>query len=119
MRIAVTAYGDKPESLVDLRFLVANTLVIYDTETNNWESHSVVRQGKKGWAKYAVQLVQRARVDVLLTGYIDRNSLKRLNGAGVAIYSAPELKACDAIADFCSGRLSQLLIPNAIDVDKK
>ena len=82
MKIAVTASGNTPESLADPRFRVASNLIVCDTEKNCWEGHLIMRgQDKKTLSRHTVRFVQQLKPDVLLTGYIDPTSFKRLTGS--------------------------------------
>jgi predicted Fe-Mo cluster-binding NifX family protein len=72
MRIAVTSSGPSPEDAFDSRFGRAPFILVYDTGGDVWEviDNSPNCTAQSGAGIGAADLVARAEVDVVMTGYL-------------------------------------------------
>jgi predicted Fe-Mo cluster-binding NifX family protein len=107
-RIAVTSEGPSLDDLVDPRFGRAAGFVVVDLETmdtqyiDNGQSQ-VMAQGA---GIQAAELVARAGVKCLLTGYVGPKAFKALSAAGIKVGQNLEgLTVRDAVERFKSDRV--------------
>ncbi len=102
MRIAVTATGRDPGSLMDARFGRAALFLVYDTETNAWDvlDNADNRDAAHGAGIVAAETVARSGATVLLTGQCGPKAMDALQRAGVRVVAGEEGTAEQAVQRF-------------------
>lgn len=88
MKICVSSTGSGEDSVVDFRFGRCPYFVIYETDTNNYQS--LENQGVSsphGAGIAAAQQVVDAQADVVITGNMGPNAMELIKAAGIKIYS--------------------------------
>jgi len=117
MRIAVTANGSDPGSLVDARFHAAAYLLVYDSEGERWGSY-VLRPGKRprDHGREKVRQVVQTGAACLISAGIDPVSFRQLGQSGVTVFSAPAATAKEAALLCLGGALTTMCAPDAVDV---
>ncbi len=114
MKIAVTAQGSSLEAPVDPRFGRADTLIIYDTET---QQHQVLDNraqvnAAQGAGTQTAARVQQEGVDCVLTGHCGPNAFRTLTAAGIEVVLGAEGTVAQAIARYRSGELRPAASPD-------
>lgn len=114
-KIAITSEGPTLEHLVDPRFGRAAGFVIVDTDTmdtqylDNGQSQ-VMAQGA---GIQATEVIARAGVNCLLTGYVGPKAFQALSAAGIKIVQNLEgLTVGEAVGRFKSGEIELAEAPN-------
>ena len=114
-KIAVTSEGPGLDDLVDPRFGRAAGFVVVDLETmetryiDNGQSQVMSR----GAGIQAAELISRAGVECLLTGYVGPKAFQALSAAGIKIGQDLEgLTVREAVERFRSGSVQMAQRPN-------
>ncbi len=114
-KIAVTSEGPLLEDQVDPRFGRAAGFVVVDTETmdtryiDNGSSQVMAR----GAGIQAAELVSRAGVKCLLTGFVGPKAFQALSAAGIAVGQDLEgITVREAVERFKSGRVKMAQAAN-------
>ena len=110
MKIAVTAQGNELSSEIDLRFGRAKWLIIFDTETNDFQAYDndVNLNAAQGAGIQTGQNVANFGADVVITGNVGPKACMTLNAADVKIYLAEKQTVQQAIEAFKAGQLKQV-----------
>lgn len=89
MKIAITAKGSNWEAIVDPRFGRAETFIIIDTETEQFEviEHSGLNT-MHGAGIQTAQLMSEKNVKQVITGSVGPNAFQTLQAAGIKMYHA-------------------------------
>lgn len=124
MKIAITSHGQDKESAVDTRFGRAEYFLLHDTDSNSWECYPNHQSltAAHGAGIQAAQHVLSLGAEVLITGHVGPKAFRVLQTGGVGIYSIGESTSslqADAVPGlFESGKLTQITVPNAIDMKR-
>lgn len=114
-RIAVTSEGPSLDDLVDPRFGRAAGFVVVDLETMATEyidngRSQVMAQGA---GIQAAELVVRAGVSCVLTGFVGPKAFQALSAAGIQVGQNLEgLTVREAVERYRSGRVEMAQAPN-------
>ena len=110
MKIAVTASGPNLNSPVDPRFGRAACFIIYDTETNTFESVDNTQNlnAAQGAGIQAAETVARQGVQSVITGHCGPKAFRVLSSAGIRIYTGAAGTVETAIREFSAGTLKEI-----------
>ena len=108
MLILVGADGNNLENAVAKRFGHANYLVVYNTETKNYESFV---NNNEGHNHDNLREYLDKGVRVFIVGNIGPNAFDILKSAGSRIYLARKIKIVQAIELYNKGGLQELVEP--------
>lgn len=103
MKIVISAQDGKMESQVDQRFGRCQWLIVFDTETNEWEAcenPGVSQSGGAGVA--AAQFVADQKADVVMSGDFGPNAARAFSASNIEMRRfTDEIKTVqDAINQF-------------------
>ncbi len=114
MKIAITSHGKNRHAPVDSRFNRANYFILYDRETASYDFLPNTPDQK------SVQALAKAGVNILITGYVSPKAFKALHAEQIKIYSFGDTIGTveDILSAFWAGKLTTLLVPNALDIKK-
>ena len=122
MKIAITTHGEDRQAKVDSRFGRADYFIIYDQESNTWNSLSNTQnmEAAHGAGIQAGQALAKTGAKALITGHVGPKAFKVLQAEQIAMYSLGEMDGTveDALTAFSSGKLTAIAVPNALDVKK-
>ena len=109
MRICITSQGSDASSPIDERFGRCSYLVIYDSNTNKYETISNPGPSSEhGAGIAAAQAVIDNRVDVLITGHLGPNALGVIAPSGIKTYRVNQPTVGEARAAFQASLLEPL-----------
>jgi predicted Fe-Mo cluster-binding NifX family protein len=110
MKVAVTAQGKELSSKIDLRFGRAKWLIVFDTETDDFQAHDNVvnLNAVQGAGIQTGQNIVNLGVDAVITGNVGPNAFKTLNTANVKISLAKEQTVQEAIDSFKASKLKEV-----------
>jgi len=118
MKIAITALGYDRLSPVDPRFGRADYFVLYDQESDTWESvpNTQNLQAAHGAGIQAGQSLAKTGAKILITGHVGPKAFKVLQAEQIAMYSFGDNASTveEALAAFNDGKLSAIDVPGAI-----
>lgn len=110
MKIAITAQDKDLTSEIDLRFGRAKWLIVFDTETENFNSHSneVNLNAIQGAGIQTGQNIATLGVEAVVTGNVGPNAFKTLRAAGVKAFLAEKQTVAEAVKSFKAGTLKEI-----------
>ena len=110
MKIAITAQGNELSSEIDLRFGRAKWIIVFDTETGDFEAHDNVLNlnAVQGAGIQTGQNIANLGVEAVITGNVGPNAFKTLNAADVKMFLAEQQTVQGAIDSFGAGKLKQV-----------
>lgn len=110
MKIAVTADGPGKTGRVDTRFGRAAYIVVFDTETGEFQSHdnNVNLNLAQGAGIQTGQNVANLGVDAVITGNVGPNAYRTLAAGGVQVFLASGETVEQAAQAFRDGRLQEV-----------
>jgi len=110
MKIAVTAQGKELSSRVDLRFGRAKCIILYDTETRNFEVHdnAVNLTLPQGAGIQTASNIAELGGEAVITGNVGPNAFKTLSAAAVQVFLAGDATVQDAIEQLGEGELERV-----------
>lgn len=116
MRIAISAEQTTPDSPVDPRFGRARSFMIYDSETEKWESidNNQNLQASQGAGIQTAANVVNANCAVLISGHCGPKAFVALSKGGVSVYTVQEGRVQDALDAYLAGKLEKI---ESADVD--
>lgn len=108
MKIVVTSGDGNPESQVDPRFGRAAKFIVFDTESERYETVDNAQnlQAAQGAGIQAAETVARLGAECLLTGHCGPKAFMVLNAAGVKVFTGVDGKTADAVARYRAGELT-------------
>ncbi|MGC8878410.1 MAG: NifB/NifX family molybdenum-iron cluster-binding protein [Anaerolineae bacterium] len=90
MRIAITSSGPDLDASFDPRFGRAAYFIVFDEETDTWQSHTNPAMDAPGGAGVqAAQFIANQGVTAVISGDFGPNAYRALSAAGLAMYLAP------------------------------
>lgn len=110
MLILTGSDGNNPDSAVAKRFGHANYLILFNTETKNFESFV---NNNVGHNHQNLQEYLDKGVKIFIVGNIGPHAFEILKSAGSKIYLARKMKVEEAIEQYSGGGLRELLEPTA------
>lgn len=123
MKIAFTAHGADSSATVDSRFGRADYFVLYEQESNTWDSLANKQnlEAAHGAGIQAGQNLAQTGAKVLITGHVGPKAFKVLQAEQIAMYSlGDDLSGTveEALSAFLAGKLKAIAVPNALDLKK-
>ena len=114
MILIITSQGPDPTDPVDPRFGRAPYLLIFDTETDQFQTLDNSQQvaAAQGAGVQAAQNIVATGAQVLLTGRCGPKAFQALSAAGVQIFSGTQGTVQEAVQAWRAGNLDQLTDPN-------
>jgi len=110
MKVAITAQGQEPSSMIDLRFGRAKRILVVDTETGDYQMHdNAVRLNlPQGAGIQTGQNIANLGVEAVITGNVGPNAFRTLNAAHIEIFLATEQTVEQAVDAFKEGQLQEV-----------
>lgn len=110
MRIAITSQGKELSGEVDLRFGRAKYLLIFDTETGDFEVHDneLNLNALQGAGIQTGQNIANLDVEAVITGNVGPNAFKTLNAADIKIFLSEKQTVQNSINLLKDGKLKQV-----------
>lgn len=102
MKLAITASGEKLDSIVDPRFGRAAFIIIVDSETEEFTSidNSENKNSLKGAGIQTASMICKLGAKVLLTGHCGPNAFKTCDAANIKVVNDVSGSIKDVIKDF-------------------
>ena len=110
MKIAVTSQGNELSSEIDLRFGRAKWIILFDTETDDFQAHdnALNLNAAQGAGIQTGQNVANLGAEAVITGNVGPKACMTLNAADVKIYLVEKQTVQQAIEAFKAGQLKQI-----------
>jgi predicted Fe-Mo cluster-binding NifX family protein len=110
VKIAITAQGKELSSEIDLRFGRTKWLIVFDTETGEFQAHDnkVNLNAAQGAGIQTGRNIANLGVEAVITGNIGPNAFKTLKTANVRMFLAESQTVQDAIDSFKAGVLKEV-----------
>lgn len=110
MKIAVTSVDGTLEGKVDERFGRARKILVYDTETKQYETidNSMNLNAAQGAGIQAAQNVVRTGAKAIISGHFGPKAFQVIQMAGLEVYTATDMSVAEAINRFQEGKLTKL-----------
>ena len=111
MKIAFTAAGTTPESPLDVRFGRAAYFLVFDPDTNTWETVENTRNlnAAQGAGIQSAQNVIRSGARFVITGgHCGPKAFEVLRVAGVNVYVSAAPSVAEALRLFQAGELERV-----------
>lgn len=122
MKIAITAHGEGGQAAVDSRFGRTDYFVLYDQETDTWDSlpNTQNLEAAHGAGIQAGQSLAKTGAKVLITGHVGPKAFKVLQAAEIAMYSFDDMSSTveDVLSAFLAGKLSAIDNPGTMGYGK-
>jgi len=116
MKIAFSTSGSTKDDEIDPRFGRCNNFVIYDDESDSFETIQNLGAVSSGGAGIkAAQTIIDKGVGTVLTGNVGPNAFRTMSTAGINVYIGVNGKIADALEKFKSGSMDSKT--NAPNVD--
>ena len=114
MKIAITATGTTPESPLDARFGRAANFLVFDPDTNTWETvvNTQNLNAAQGAGIQAAQMIVKAGAGALVTGHCGPKAFRVLAAAGVKVYNTDAPTVAEALARYRAGQLTEAAAAN-------
>jgi predicted Fe-Mo cluster-binding NifX family protein len=109
MKIAITSEGKTLESKIDTRFGRCAYFIVFDTDTNTFESVENSNVNLTGGAGIqSGQLVISKGVKAVITGKVGQNADTTLKSGGIEIYLATEGTIAEVIEQYKINKLEKM-----------
>ena len=111
MKIAITATGTTPESPLDARFGRAANFLVFDPDTNTWETvvNTQNLNAAQGAGIQSAQNVIRSGARFVITGgHCGPKAFEVLRVAGVKVYVSAAPSVAEALRLFQAGELERV-----------
>lgn len=110
MKIAFTTTGTTLEAPLDSRFGRASRFLIYDTDTEVFQSvdNQQSVNSAQGAGIQAAEVIVRSGAGCLVTGHCGPNAFRALSAAGIRIYSSTAATVAEALEAFQAGALATM-----------
>lgn len=114
MKIAITAEGQDLSSQIDQRFGRAKWLIIFDTESDDFEAtdNSVNLNLMQGAGIQTAQNAANFGAEAVITGNVGPNAFKILKAADIKVYLAEKQTIRDAIDSFKADKIKEAVQSN-------
>ena len=122
MKIAITAHGEDCQAAIDSRFGRADYFVLYDQESDTWDSLSNLQnlEAAHGAGIQAGQNLAKTGAKVLITGHVGPKAFKVVHAENIEMYSVGEMTGTveEALTAFLAGKLASIAVPNGLEVKR-
>ncbi|MDX9703373.1 MAG: NifB/NifX family molybdenum-iron cluster-binding protein [Candidatus Auribacterota bacterium] len=115
MKIAVTAQGQNPDSLVEQRFGRTNWFVLYDSDTRTYSyiENSMVANAAQGAGIQSAQNIANNSVNIVITGNCGPKAFRALDTAGIKLILNVSGTVQECIDKWEKGFFSYATSPNS------
>jgi len=109
MRVAVTAQGPTPDSLIDPRFGRARYLIVVDTDTGEHAAvdNVVNLNAAQGAGIQTGKKVVEWKAQAVITGHVGPKAFSVLSAGRVAVYTGAAGTVTQAVEQFKAGSLQR------------
>ena len=110
MKVVITAQENELSSEIDLRFGRAKWLIVFDTETSDFQAHDneVNLNAAQGAGIQTGRNIANLGADVVITGNVGPNAFKTLTAASIKIFLAEKQTVQEAIDSYKAGKLKEV-----------
>ena len=110
MKVVITSQGNDLASEVDLRFGRAKWLIVFDTETGDFQAHDnkLNLNAAQGAGIQTGRNVANLGADAVITGNVGPNAFKTLSAAKVKIFLVEKKTVQQAVDSYKSGELREV-----------
>jgi len=110
MKVIVTAQGNEPSSEIDPRFGRAKWLIVFDSETGNFQAHDneLNLNAAQGAGIQAGRNIANLGADAVITGNVGPNAFKTLTAAKVKVFLTEKQTVQQAIDSYNAGKLKEV-----------
>jgi len=113
MKLCITSTGTSLDSNVDPRFGRCPYFIIYDIDSDTFESiENVSREAMGGAGIQAGQLIASKNAGAVITGNFGPNAFRVLQAAKIKMYSGVSGTVSEAIEKYKSGQLTETSAPD-------
>jgi predicted Fe-Mo cluster-binding NifX family protein len=114
MKLAVTSQGDKLESPLDQRFGRAKWIIVFDTETGNWQAHGneVNLTAIQGAGIQTGSNIVNLGADAVITGNVGPNAFRVLREGNAEVFLSGPVTVSEAIEAWKNDKLKQVSSAN-------
>ncbi len=107
MKIAISAYEESTDSKVDPRFGRAKLFMVYNTETDSWETLANQQQMDlpQGAGIQSAQNLASAGIQAIVCGHCGPKAFQTLKSAGIEVYFVASRTVEEAKNEFVQGKL--------------
>lgn len=111
MKIAFSCNKGEVNEQVETRFGRCACFLIFDTDTGKWEkiTNEKSMNSPQGAGIQAGSSISQHGVNVIVTGHVGPNAHRTLQAAGIKVFSASGVSIEEALKQYQSGTLSELL----------
>lgn len=115
MKIAVTAQGNTPDSMVEQRFGRTQGFVLFDTdkETYSFIENKMIATATQGAGIQAAQNIAHRNVDIVITGNCGPKAFRALDVAGIKVILGAAGTVRECIENWKNGIFTYATSPNA------
>jgi len=109
MKIAITSTGKNLDSAIDSRFGRAKTFIVFDTETDEFESVDNTQNlnAAQGAGIQAAQNLINTGAEVLITGHCGPKAFQTLDAGDVKVFYASKGSVKEVIAQYKNNELTE------------
>jgi predicted Fe-Mo cluster-binding NifX family protein len=110
MKVIVTSQGNELSSEIDLRFGRARWLIVFDSETGDFQAHDneLNLNAAQGAGIQTGRNIANLGADAVITGNIGPNAFKTLAAAKVKVFLAEKQTVQQAIDFYKAGELKEV-----------
>ena len=110
MKVAVTAQGPEPASMIDTRFGRAKWIIVADTQTGQFQAHDnkVNINLAQGAGIQTGQNIANLEVDAVITGNVGPNAYKTLAAGEIRVFLASTETVEQAVESLDKGELQEV-----------
>jgi len=110
MKVIVTSQGNELSSEIDLRFGRARWLIVFDSETEDFQAHDneLNLNAAQGAGIQTGRNIANLGADVVITGNIGPNAIKTLIAAKIKVLLAEKQTVQQAIDSYKAGGLKEV-----------
>ena len=110
MKVVITSQGNDLASEVDLRFGRAKWLIVFDTETDDFQVHDneLNLNAAQGAGIQTGRNVANLGADAVITGNVGPNAFKTLSAAKVKIFLVEKKTVQQAVDSYRNGELREV-----------
>ena len=110
MKLVITAQENELSSEIDLRFGRAKWLIVFDTETDDFQAHDneVNLNAAQGAGIQTGRNIANLGADIVITGNVGPNAFKTLTAAKVKVFLAEKQTVQEAIDSYKAGKLKEV-----------
>lgn len=114
MKVAISSVDGTLEGKVDERFGRSKKIIIYDQATKEYIviDNTININSPQGAGIQSAECIVKEGANAVISGHLGPNAFRVLQGAGVAVYTAPDMSVAEALKALEEGKLKQLTSPD-------